>query len=231
MSDLKSQEIGYGEKIGSGGSDAILSSYFRNILVNLHIDITRFQALLDKYIISQGIANNSAELSTSRSALRRELMSMTMTWKVFIKGLMFLRVESMMISLILYRDDNKTTVHDYEFKLVDDKSVEDSDDQPNVLATFFKEILENLEIDEDQHEEVFKEYLDHYVRFSKPGSSPNEQYTAKCSLRREISKANISWKVFMKGLIFLRTYKMIINLKLKHRNNLITKHTKTLRFR
>lgn len=226
MSDLKSQDIVYGERIGSGGTDAVLASYFRDILFKLSIDINRFQALLDRYIISRGIATNTAEISTSRSALRRELMSQTMTWKVFIKGLMFLKVERVSMEMILHREDAKTSLHEYTFEIKEQKEDDDSE-EPNILADFFHEILTELDVDDD----MFQYYLDTYVKFSKPGSSPVEQYTAKCSLRREILKNNISWKVLIKGLIFLQTHKVEFKLQLFHKNGRVSEHHKTLTFK
>jgi len=229
MSDMKSAEIQYGERIGSGGSDAILSSYFRDILKDLHIDTNRFLALLDKYIIREGLASNTAEISTSRSAFRRELLNPTMTWKVFLKGLKFLKVTNIIMSVTMFRDDSKTTIHEYEFaisdELVKDESANSKD--ANVLELFLRQILDELKINDEQ----FSDYLDHYVKISKPGSTPVDQYTTKCSLRREILKDYISWKIFIKGILFLRTYKMIFHLNLLYENKLISTHQKTLVFR
>lgn len=226
MSDLKSLNLAFGERIGSGGSDAILSGYFRDILLNLGIDVGRFQALLDRYIISQGIATNTVEIYTSRSALRREFMNQTMTWKVFVKALMFLKTHKVTIEIILHRDESEPSVHEYTFELTEQK---EESEEPNVLAVFFKKIQSELGIKDDSA--LYQNYLDHYVKFSKPGSSTVEQYTAKCSLRREISKSNISWKVFIKGIIFLRTFKVNFKLRLFHRNDLVSDHIKTLVFR
>ena len=225
MSESKSSEVQFGERIGSGGSDAILSSYFRDILQELAINSSRFQFLLDKYIISQGMPNNSAEIPSSRSALHRELMSQTMTWKVFIKGLLFLRVKTVEMTVVLYRDDCDSTAHEHVFHLVNESRV--GDDEPNTLSKFFKGILENLEVEDD----VFQEYLDHYIKVSKPGSTPNEQYTAKCQLRREILKNNISWKVFIKGILFLKTYKMVLESRLIFQTGFVAIRRKKLEFK
>lgn len=228
MTDLKSSEIQYGERIDSGGSDAILASYFRDILLNLHIDGNRFQALLDRYILKQKIATNTTEISTARSAMRRELMHPTMTWKVFIKGLMFLRVKEVVMTLTLYRTDEPISEHECRFKLTDQNLDDHDDDQDkvNILQKFFRDILTDLDITPEK----FDYYMDLYVRYAKPGSSAYERYGAKSLTRREILKNSISWKVFVKGLIFLRTYKVIMRLKLIHQNNIISRHEKTLVF-
>jgi|ERR1700752_338266 len=226
MNDLKSQDVTYGERIGSGGSDSILSSFFRDILLDLHIDIGKFQILLDRYIVGKGIATNTVDISTSRSALRRELMSPTMTWKVFIKGLMFLRVRTAIIEITLYREDEKTSLHEYIFDVVDKNDDEDST-EPNVLAKLFREILSDLDIDD----QMFQDYQDYYVKRSKPLGTPVDHYTTKCSLRREILKDSISWKVFIKGLIFLKTHRVKLRLRLIYKvSGIITEHKKMISF-
>ena len=228
MSDLKSREVAYGEKIGSGGSDAILSGLFRDVLINLHIDFGKFLSLIDRYIVSHGISSNVAELSTARSALRREFMSQTMTWKVFVKALVFLRVEKVTLELSLYRDGNEKSTHETSFDVkYAEKENEEDDKQTNVLSAFLTEIAHDLGI----QDKVFKDHMNDYVKFSKPGAEPSEQYTAKCSLRREMHKSSISWKVFVRGLIFFKTSKLIINLTLHHRNDVRTEHRKTIVFK
>lgn len=242
MSDLRSSELAYGERIGSGGSDAILASFFRDILFNLDIPVDRFQALLDRYIISQGIATNTAEISTNRSALRRELISTTMTWKVFNKGLKFLRAEDAILKVTLYHDDARVTHHECVFRVDEQNNAPDDDSETNTLAKFFREILQDLDVDDD----MFQSYLDKYVKFAKPKTMTGvsleempkliaakraEEYYAKCSLKREILKDSISWKVFVRGLIFLGTKKVKFDLKLFHKSGLITRHEKIVSFK
>lgn len=229
MTDNKTSEIQFGERIGTGGSDAILASYFRDILKHLAINSGRFQFLLDKYIISQGMASNAVDSPLSRSALYRELMSSTMTWKVFIKGLLFLRVKSVVITIILYRDDCSTTAHDLELSLVGESHI--GDDEPNTLAKFFDSILKNLGVIDGEDNKLFHEYLDQYIKVAKPGASVTEQYTAKCQIHREILKKNISWKVFVKGLLFLKTSRIVIESQLTFQTGLVATVSKKLEFR
>lgn len=253
MSEKTSQEMGYGERIGSGGNDAILAAFFIRILLKLGIPIGRFQALLDRYIVRVGLASNMAEISTSRSALRRELLSPTMTWKVFIKGLRFLQINKVDFDLVLYRDpisnseaeemnQKMVTTHSINFLVEEEYRADPEDEnQTSFLAKFLEEILEDLNIrmpdkegqNKKDRDKVFDEYLDRYIQFYKPIVLKNkdEHYTTKCSLKREILKSNISWKVFVKGIIFILTNRMIIKMKLYHNNGFITEHVYPISFK
>lgn len=229
-SDLKSQEVRYGEELGSGGTDAILSSFFRHILSNLGIDGNRFQALLDRYVLSQGLANNTVEVGTSRSALRREFMSPTMTWNVFVKGLMFLRADEVRMTVFLFREDDLPTIIHEQMFHINSKAAEEETEGQNLLGEFYRNILmEQLFIDVKSAE--YSAYLDRYVKFSKPNSTPSEQYTHKCSIKREVSKESISWKVFVKGILVLGTRKMVMQMEVLYQNKIIKLHEKSFVFR
>lgn len=234
MVDSRTQEMSYGERIGSGGTDAILASFFREILLDFSIDVNRFQALLDRYIVQSGLASNTAEISTSRSALRRELMNMGMTWKVFIKGLLFLRIEEAELILTLFKDDDDqfgTSVYSYTFNVKEEQrriNKEDKDhNRKNTLATFFDQIKDG----ELEKGKELSQYFQKYVEEAKPGSRVDQQSSTKTSLARELGKKNISWKVFVKGLILLRARKIKIGLILTHQIGKQTYHEKIVVFK
>ncbi len=220
MSELKYKEIGFNEQIQSGGPDSILAHFFKVIIFNLKMDMNGFFRLIDRFIISINGITLINEISTARSALRRELMSQTMTWNVFLKGLLFLRIKEARIELVLFREGEETSVHEHIVQITNIKEIED-EERINDLSIFFKTIVEeDLKIDKD----LFKQLLDRYVWFSKPGSSDAEKHSAKCSLKRELYKNSISWKVFVKGLILLKTTRMIIRITLTSVRGTVSVH-------
>lgn len=226
MSDPQETSAQYGERIGSAGPDSILSSFYRKILRELRIDIHRFQAILSRYVMQQGFVTNNLEISGTRSALIRELMSATMTWKVFMKGLHVLRIRQATITLTLYRDDEPDmTVHEYTFEVLQELRLDDGDS--NTLANFLELIMGELEMTREKKET----YLNHYVKHAKPKATAAEQYTTKCALKREIGKSRISWKIFIKSLIFLRCKRVKMSMQLLFCNDLVSTHHSTLIFR
>jgi hypothetical protein len=116
----------FGPVIKTGPSDSVLASLFRTILMDLGITAIRFEKLLDKYIIQAKLPNNIKDASSQRGNLRKELLKTTMTWKVFIKGLMFLNVIKFDISVKLYHPNGRLTEHIKTVRL--DRDMENIED-------------------------------------------------------------------------------------------------------
>jgi len=99
------------DEIKNGDSDSILASLFRTILDDLNIDIKRFDSLLENYITRCKLPKDPKNLSIVRSNKKRELLSLKLSWKVFIKGLMFLNVKKFDIQITLHHANKVKTVH------------------------------------------------------------------------------------------------------------------------
>lgn len=99
------------ELIKTGTADNVLSSLYRKILFDLNIDFTRFNHLTEQYIIRAGLARHAKETTSVRGNLKKELLHDRMSWKVFIKGLNFLRVVRFDITIRLYHHNQKLTEH------------------------------------------------------------------------------------------------------------------------
>lgn len=92
MSEYKHAIQPIEEPITTGDSDSILASLFRIILHKEGITGAKFNSQLAKYIIKANIPRNIKEISSIRGNLKKELLRTSMSWKVFIKGIMFLNV-------------------------------------------------------------------------------------------------------------------------------------------
>ena len=119
----------FGDEIKSGTSDSILASIFRNILMDLGITATRFDKLLARYISNSLIPVNIKESSSRRGNLKKELMKSSMSWKVFIKGLVFLNVKKFEISIRIFHDSDYITDHKRTIVLTNFQDLEDDDDE------------------------------------------------------------------------------------------------------
>lgn len=129
MSDHKTTTRPYGGEIRTGSTDSILASLFRTILFDLGITPNRFNSLLERYIITANIPKNIKEISSLRGNLKKELLKTTMTWKVFIKGLVFLSVKKIDISIRLHHSNNKITEHYKSVTLSYDDDTEEAENE------------------------------------------------------------------------------------------------------
>lgn len=114
MADHREAQKPYGEEIRTGSSDSILASLFRTILSELGINWARFNVLLERYVVRANIPLNVKEISSVRGNLKKELLKSVMSWKVFIKGLMFLNVRKFEITVRLYHASGMITEHGKE---------------------------------------------------------------------------------------------------------------------
>ena len=125
MYDSKDRIVPLGEEIRSGGVSSVLASLYRNIQNGIGIDMGRFNQLLERYIIKSNIPTNIKEISSLRGNIKKELMKSSMTWKIFVKGLVFLNVRKFELTIKLHHANGNITEHKTIPIILDDYDVED----------------------------------------------------------------------------------------------------------
>jgi hypothetical protein len=69
--------------------------------------------------VRNNIPQNIKERSSARGNLRKELMRPVMTWKVFCKGLRFIKIKRFSIIIRLYHSNGIVTDHEKHVQLGD----------------------------------------------------------------------------------------------------------------
>lgn len=102
-----------GTAVKAGGVDSILAALFQTVLIELGVNNTRFNSIMEDYMRLNKAAfpENLKDRASARSSLRKELLKATMTWKVFCKGLSFLNVRKFDIHVRLHHANGKVTNH------------------------------------------------------------------------------------------------------------------------
>lgn len=111
MSKNKQDDHLFEDKIKTGKPDSVLASLFRLIQFELGVTPERFNRLMENYMRNANIPNNLREASSLRGNLKKELQKDTMSWKVFIKALVFLNIKKFKITLELYHENKHITQH------------------------------------------------------------------------------------------------------------------------
>lgn len=121
---LNSADKGIGSTRGVGG---ILARLWRQILKDLNIKPIQFENYLTDFIVSakKNGADNNVTRSITRGNLRREFEKPTMTFKVFIKGMNFLKVKKLRIGVDAVRRNNVTSTHITSIDLSDQDMADD----------------------------------------------------------------------------------------------------------
>ena len=195
-----------------GSSDVLLASLFRGILLDLCIAPVRFKILLEKYLVAANVPDNLKEVTSFRRNTRKELLADRMSWKVFIKGLQFLNVVSFTVKLDLQYKSSDITTHSKSFNV--------SDPSDKMLASMFRGILLDLNVTPVE----FTGLLDAYIVKSKVPNNVKEVNSFKNNIRKELLADRVTWKVFIKGLVFLDVQSFHLTIDLIHAINRVTKH-------
>ncbi len=127
---LKSPNKCINDVQGVGG---IIARLWRIMLLDLNINGSQFEVLLNDFIINakRTIADNRVAKLFTRGNLRRELERPEMTFKVFIKGLKVLKMKHLKLAVELTSNSGKTYIFQTAVDLssLDINEQEDADDK------------------------------------------------------------------------------------------------------
>lgn len=91
----------------------ILGQFFRHILADNQVKPENLDFFMTRYI--QDPVNNYPQdrrsLASARGNLRKELLNKYMSWRVFCKGLAFIRVKKFTLTITATYSDGKTKQH------------------------------------------------------------------------------------------------------------------------
>lgn len=226
---LKDAILPFSEQIRTGTSDSILSALYRDILSDLGIEEGRFLLMVDKHVSRTITPEEMKEISSIRGNVRKELMKSVMTWKVFIKGLSVLNVKKFEVEI-------KTALKTGEVKaasvirtvLLDPNLIPNDKTEiskpVNVLTSLLRGIFEKCHVTTARFSELIRDYI---IKANIPVNM-KEISSARGNIKKELLHDSISWKVFVKGLVFLNAWQFAIEVRLYHLNGKVTQHSKSI---
>jgi hypothetical protein len=107
---LKEKDKGVGKTFGMNGT---LSRLFRQMLLDLEIGPERFGSLMTDYLRDpkHRISKNRKDITSARGNLGMALAQPSMTFKVFCKGLKFLKIVKIEIGIRAYYSSGRESFH------------------------------------------------------------------------------------------------------------------------
>lgn len=104
----KDRGVGHGS-----GISGVLSKLFQNILADIGMKDNRWNYLIGECAKKEvSHQDNRRDLASIRGNLNKEFLRPQMTWKVFCKGMMFLRVRRFKLIIIIEHEDGMKTTHE-----------------------------------------------------------------------------------------------------------------------
>jgi hypothetical protein len=101
------------EKNQTTGVGGILAGLWRQILFDLDISYNQWNVLMTDHLTdpANNIEQNNRAQISERGNMVNELAKPSMTWRLFIKALRFLKVRGLDIQLTLRHANGKKTIH------------------------------------------------------------------------------------------------------------------------
>lgn len=210
MSAINPFTLDLNRQIKTGSVNSMLTRLFIEMLKSMNVDTMMYENRIDQYITNAGLPKNIKELSSVRGNIKKELSKPSMSWKVFLKSMVFLGVKEFKLSIHFKNNhtDNlesidQTYVFDYKtinMKLFGGTDREkDEVEETNVLHSLYQKIHQTF----IQCGVSEQDMVESYVQKAMINTDERDLSSIKGSIKKEISRGNMTWRVFIKGLCFL----------------------------
>lgn len=129
--------------VGStSGITGVLAGLFRQMLSDLNITPMRWRHLMDEYVQIESVHHNKdnrRDRTSIRGNLNKEFIRTRMTWKVFCRAMMLLKLRRFGIIIVAEHENGRKTVHSkiVDFNTASESAPEDSDES---LKTMIEDI-------------------------------------------------------------------------------------------
>lgn len=223
---LKDEIKPYGDEITTGMPDSILSGLYRTVLNQLNIEESRFTNLVHKFTARTSGNLDSKALSGIRSNYRTGLLKSVMTWKVFMKGFQVINVTDISIGFQIWFNDDK--VEPISVLAHIDLRLDRPEEADEYFETVLSKLLGEIMLAANVHTARFSELLTLYIRRTNLPVNIETVSSIKGKLKKDFSAKRISWKVFIKGLMFMDVCKFVFAVKLQHRRGDHTEHRRSI---
>lgn len=181
----------------------ILSKIFKTLLFELGVGIDRYQHFMYNVIRRLNFSSNY-KVSSLINNLSKEIFHNSISWKVFIKSLLFLG--TVKFTIFLKKDAHSPIVY-HTVDISDISTIsnlfsfskDNEDQEESKLGKELKDFLNSIIVKNSMKIEYNEAVADYVDLLKKNRVFTNK--SLKGNLVKEFKKDNISWKVFIKALV------------------------------
>lgn len=204
----------------TGGEDSVLAGVWRKILTDLRVDDSAMADRIDRYA-NKVMKDQPEKITQVRGNLKIDVNKKAMTLFTFTKCLRVIGVNEIQIKFTLHHL-RRISVHTLTLTLKDDFFIKDKEDEgPSPLSVFFKHIRHNLGIGLLE----FEKLLDQYIRRERLVVDLRSKTNIRGYLKKDFSSPKMSWRNFMKAMVFLCVLKMDLQVTLKFPRDITSIHS------
>lgn len=208
----------------SGSADNILSDMFRCMKSDLNISDALLESAVYRFSMKISEVDDPKKLVGAKSNFLSALRKDTMTIKTLHRGLLIFGSQKYTITITGKRKDGTMAIASRVIHLKNKDFIEPEDDKiDGLLISLFKD-LNHISLENNKDFAIlFDEYAD-LVGIPPDNVSRSKERSA---LKKDLFKAKkITWKNFVKGLLFLGFAEFDIVITISHRNGKTTTHSR-----
>lgn len=153
-----------------------------------------------------------------------ELMSMGMTWKVFVKGLHVLNISNCNIAIQVWYNDKDVETISVSSLVQLIKTKDKPADFDASLSVLFAALMYKMDVTPVR----FGELSALYIKRSRVPTNTQDLANARGYLKKKLLDTKISWKVFIMALLFLDVSQFVFAVQLHHLNGSVTEHRRSI---
>lgn len=215
---LRDQIIPYNEPIFSNSKESILARLFRGIRDEIGIPENKFNMLVDRYTLNAFPDLDPKKTSSTRGNIRKDYLKSHMTWNVFTRAFEILNAKSFTFSI------NASFLHEgireagISRRVVIDPKHKTSDKDLLINEEALRVLYEDLQMETGLTTQKFNELFKIYAQRTHLPSNMKALSSARGNLSKELRK-NMSWKVFVKALVFLTACQVDIGVQMTRFDN------------
>lgn len=128
----------------TSGISGVLAGLFRQMCKDLNVNPMRWSHLMDEYVQIESVNHNKdnrRDRTSIRGNLNKEFTRPRMTWKVFCRAMMLLKIRRFGIIIVAEHSDNSKSVHS---KIVDFNTA--SEPIPEETTLTLNEVVEDVKM-------------------------------------------------------------------------------------
>lgn len=211
-------------EMATGSADNILAELFRGIKNDLNVSDSLLELAVHRFSVKVTEMSDPKKLAGAKSNFLSALKKNTMTLKTLHRGILILGARKYTITITGRRKDGAVAVASKSVKLNNKDFIEPKDDSvEGILVELFKE-LNHISVGSNKD---FAILFDDYAELVGIPSDNISRTKERSAIKKDLLKATkISWKNFVKGMLFLGYTEFDIVLTINHRNGNNTIHSR-----
>lgn len=210
----------------TGGADSILAELFRAIKHDLNVSQALLESAVQRFSMKIADSPDHKRLLGAKSNFLSALNKPTMTFKTFHRGLIILGARKYAITITAKQKDGKYVVSSKDICSNENEFIDSKDEQVELLLLNMFKQLNHLSLENSKD---FANHFEDYAVLVGVGDDNISRSKERASLKKDLFKASkLSWKNFVKGLLFLGFVEFDVVVTINHKNGKNTTHSRKI---